>query len=66
MLVGYLISGPIVDMYAYNDTHDWKTIWLIPAAIAFVVVLLFMLLFKENKKTAKVSTEAALEKTLIS
>jgi nucleoside transporter len=51
MLIGSLVSGPIVDAYATTDNHDWKMIWLIPAAIALVVVLLFLLLFRENKKT---------------
>ncbi|HEY8916098.1 MAG TPA: nucleoside permease [Chitinophaga sp.] len=49
MLIGYLISGPIVDAYKLTDgTHDWKTIWLIPAAIALLVLALFMLLFRES------------------
>ena len=51
MLIGSLVSGPIVDAYATTDNDDWKMIWLIPAAIALVVVLLFLLFFRENKKT---------------
>jgi len=49
MLIGYLISGPIVDAYKLADgTHDWKSIWLIPAGIALLVLALFMLLFRES------------------
>jgi MFS family permease len=50
MLIGNWISGPIVDMYArtVGDTvlHDWAAIWLWPAAMSFVVILLFAFFFK--------------------
>jgi nucleoside transporter len=50
MLIGSLISGPIVDAYKVNDKlHDWKMIWLIPAGIAAVVLILFMLFFRDKK-----------------
>lgn len=51
MLIGSLVSGPIVDAYKTGDTHNWTAIWLIPAAIALAVVLLFMILFREEKKS---------------
>jgi nucleoside transporter len=50
MLIGNWISGPVVDRYArtVGDTvvHDWTAIWLWPAAMSFVVILLFAFLFK--------------------
>ncbi|WP_256011997.1 nucleoside permease [Desertivirga xinjiangensis] len=49
MLIGSLVSGPIVDAYSSGDVHNWKMIWLIPALIAAVVLLLFVLLFKDRK-----------------
>jgi nucleoside transporter len=50
MLIGSLISGVIVDSFKHPDgTHDWKAVWLIPAAIAGVVVILFLLLFKDRE-----------------
>jgi len=50
MLIGYLISGPIVDAWQLADgTHNWQAIWLIPAGIALLVLLLFLLLFKDKK-----------------
>jgi nucleoside transporter len=54
MLIGSLISGPIVDHYLLEtgNGHDWKQIWLIPAAIAAFVLLLFLLFFKEKSKTS--------------
>ena len=49
MLIGSLVSGPIVDAYSSGDVHNWKMIWLIPAGIAAIVLLLFLLLFKDRK-----------------
>lgn len=50
MLIGATLSGRIVDAYAYPDgtqtLHDWGAIWLIPAAMSAVVLVLFALLFK--------------------
>ncbi|GGK87782.1 nucleoside permease [Rufibacter glacialis] len=49
MLIGSLLSGVVVDKYQTGpETHDWQTIWLIPAAIAAAVLLLFLLLFKDR------------------
>ncbi|HEY9535770.1 MAG TPA: MFS transporter, partial [Mucilaginibacter sp.] len=49
MFIGYTVSGPIVDHYQTSDLlHNWQAIWLIPAGIAFVVLILFLLLFKEK------------------
>jgi nucleoside transporter len=52
MLVGFSISGPIVDHYQTSpSSHNWQTIWLIPGAIAFAVLLVFLLLFKDKNQT---------------
>ncbi len=53
MLIGFAIAGMIKDSYAYADGSgfDWKMIWIIPAVIAFVVFLLFALLFNDKTKT---------------
>ncbi|TXK49374.1 nucleoside permease [Pontibacter qinzhouensis] len=49
MLMGSLLSGMIVDNYALPaGGHAWQNIWLIPAGIAGVVLLLFLLLFKDK------------------
>lgn len=51
MLIGFVISGPIVAAYKTSETmHDWHTIWLIPAGIAAVVLVLFMLFFRDSNK----------------
>jgi nucleoside transporter len=49
MLIGTLLSGRIFDNYQLaSGTHDWRMIWLIPAGIALVVLVLFLLLFRER------------------
>jgi MFS family permease len=51
MLIGSLISGPIVDHYLNADgSHNWQDIWLIPAAIAAVVLVVFLLFFRDDRK----------------
>lgn len=54
MLIGSLISGPIVDLYLNSDgSHNWQNIWLLPAGIAAIVLLVFLLLFKDVKAQKK-------------
>lgn len=49
MLMGYYISGPIVDHWQTSSTtHNWETIWLIPASIAAVVLVVFMIFFSDK------------------
>jgi nucleoside transporter len=64
MLIGSLISGPIVDNYLNADgSHNWEGIWVIPAAIAGVVVVLFLLFFKDrNRKQVVMENEFITEK----
>jgi nucleoside transporter len=63
MLVGFYIAGIITDMYKSGDNQfDYKMIWIIPAAIAFGVMVLFLLFFKDDKK--KAVTKAETEKGL--
>lgn len=53
MLIGSYISGPIVDHWQTSTTsHNWQTIWLIPAGIAAVVLIFFLLLFKDTNDIA--------------
>lgn len=48
MLIGSVISGMVVNHYVANGVHDWQAIWLIPAGISALVVLLFIVLFKDK------------------
>jgi len=50
MLIGFWVAGQITDYYIQtNNTHNWQNIWLFPAGFAFVVMILFGLLFKNEK-----------------
>lgn len=60
MLIGSIISGTIVDKYSFNGVHDWHLIWLIPAGIAGVVALLFILFFKDKNQTESETAAKAL------
>jgi len=54
MLIGFSISGPIVDHWkTSSSSHNWQTIWLIPGGIALVVMLLFVLFFKDTNQIAQ-------------
>jgi MFS family permease len=50
MLIGFSLAGKIYNMYALEGgVHDWKMIWLIPAAIALIILLAFFWQFKDEK-----------------
>ncbi len=52
MWIGTLLSGYMKDHYTFNDVVNWRSVWMVPAAIAAGVLVLFMLFFKDNKRTA--------------
>jgi len=49
ILIGSLVAGPIVDSFATADGHNWAQIWIVPAVIAGVVLVLFLTLFKDRR-----------------
>jgi nucleoside transporter len=56
--VGYFIgafaSGWVVDLYARADgTHDWRSIWVVPAVMSAVIMVLFALAFRPGRETAR-------------
>ncbi len=50
MLIGFWFAGLITDHFKTTDGHAWRNIWLIPAAISGILILVFGILFKEPKK----------------
>ncbi len=60
-LVGAAVSGRVVNQYATVNgssvTHDWHAIWMVPAAGAFVVFVLFALLFRPRAEREPASIE---------
>jgi nucleoside transporter len=51
MGIGSKLSGIVLDYYTVNDIKDWQSVWMVPAAIAGVVLLLFVFFFNEKKTT---------------
>lgn len=50
MLIGFWVAGRLTDVFMLqNGDHNWQSIWLYPAGFSFVVLLLFMILFKNEK-----------------
>jgi len=45
--IGAFVSGAVVERWTAADgSHDWHTIWIVPAVMALVVLVLFALLFR--------------------
>ncbi len=55
MLIGSWLSGKVVDQYATSSggtvAHDWHQIWLVPAAGAGAVLILFALFFRSSRES---------------
>ena len=59
LFIGSLVSGRVVDAYRLADgSHDWHAVWIVPAAMAAVILVLFALLFRGGPP-APVPTRAA-------
>jgi len=49
MGIGSKLSGIVLDYYTVDKVKDWQAVWMVPAAIAGVVLLLFIFFFNEKK-----------------
>lgn len=59
MLIGFATAGLVTDAYKIDEnTFNYKMVWIIPAAIAFVVMLLFLIFFRDEKRKAISEPEA--------
>ncbi len=53
MFIGSLLSGVIAENYTVDqDTYLWDKIWLVPAVLSVIVLVLFTIFFRE-KRTLK-------------
>ena len=62
MFIGSLISGRVVDAFliaAEPPGHAWDRIWLVPAAGALVVLVLFALFFRSREQSPYPASVAA-------
>lgn len=69
MGIGSKLSGIVLDKYTITDAsgiivHDWNGVWMIPAAIAAVVLVLFIIFFKDNDKNNKTVSHELQENTI--
>ena len=48
MLIGFRFVGWLTDQYVTETGHLWKDIWIQPAIFSFVVLTLFLFLFKNE------------------
>lgn len=62
MIIGNFVAGKIVNHYQIMGAgaeankvvgHHWQQIWLAPAAMAFVVIVLFASAFRDSNNSAK-------------
>ena len=49
MFIGSILAGWAKDYYTTAGTTNWLGLWMAPAAIAGVVLVLFLLLFRDRK-----------------
>tara|TARA_A100000164_G_C21906225_1_gene773159 strand:+ start:570 stop:1781 length:1212 start_codon:yes stop_codon:yes gene_type:complete len=48
MLIGFRFAGWLTDQYISASGHFWKEIWVQPAIFSFIVLILFLLFFKNE------------------
>ena len=58
MFVGSWLAGVVGEKYKVGGLHDWKSIWLVPAVMAVVMLVGFAVFFREKAEGA-----AAVEKS---
>lgn len=49
MLIGFWSAGKIYDIYTTETGHQWSEIWIAPAGFGLLVLIVFTLLFKNEK-----------------
>ena len=59
MLIGSWVSGRVVDAFRVGDAHAWDRIWLVPAAGAAAVLVLFALFFRSREQAAEAVLHSA-------
>jgi nucleoside transporter len=59
LFIGSWVSGKVVDAYASTDasgavSHAWRSIWMVPAAGAAIILVVFALLFRPKAEARAV------------
>ena len=53
MLIGFRIAGYLTDLYVIYDGHNWEKIWIQPSIFSFVILILFIFTFRNEKIETK-------------
>ena len=48
MLIGFAVAGQVTESFRTPEGHNWQQIWMVPAGIAVVILIFFMIFFKED------------------
>lgn len=51
--IGMQLSGIVVESLKSGAAHNWRSIWLVPAAVAAMVMILFAALFRDRLDAAR-------------
>lgn len=57
MFIGSWLSGLAGEHYKQDDAHLWQQIWLIPATMSAILVVVFAVLFNERPKPMEPTTQ---------
>jgi nucleoside transporter len=50
MTIGSVLAGIVAKKYSISqNAHNWQAIWMVPASIALLVFIFFLLFFRERK-----------------
>jgi len=52
MWIGTLLSGEVKDYFTVNEIVNWKSVWMVPAGIAAIVLIIFISLFRDRATVA--------------
>ena len=58
MLIGFWVAGHVSDYYATPAGHQWQSIWLFPAFFSLGVVLVFMIAFRDARRSGAEAARA--------
>ncbi len=61
MGIGAYLSGIVKDMFKTGNSVNWTAFWLVPAGIAAVVLIVFVLLFTDEKRIQAPKDELVVE-----
>lgn len=56
MFIGTGFSGFVTEYYTENGEFQWRSIWYVPAAIAVLVLVYFVIFFKEKRLVKPATT----------